>query len=90
MHVKITVSLEVALNSLMRGTSISRNMLPSSCSEEVRRRKGEVPFKLTKLHDAPSQKSVICEHKNVCREQRVLIISEYDDSKYMHFFRVVT
>ena len=90
MHVKITVPLEVALNSLMQGTSISRNMLPSSCIEEVRRRKQEVPLKLTKLHDAPSQKRVICEHKNVCREQRLLITSEYEDSKYTHFYRVVT
>jgi hypothetical protein len=88
-HVKIMVPLEMTLNGLVRGTSISRNMLPSSC-EEVRRRKQEVPLKPTKLHHVPSQKGVICEHKNVCSEQRILIISEYEGSKYMHFNRVVT
>ena len=64
-QVKITVSLEVVLNSLVRGTNISRNMLTSYCSEEVRRRKQEVPLKPTKLHEVPSQNSVICEHKKV-------------------------
>lgn len=89
MYVTITIPLEVALNSLLRGTSILENMLFSSCSEEVRRRRQEVPLNHRKLHDVPSQNSVICEHKNVCCEQRILIISEYGGSKYTHFYTVV-
>lgn len=38
----------------------------------------------------PIQKSVICEHKNVCCEQRILIISEYGGRKFIYFYRVVT